>query len=135
MRDFNRFQAFCYSNSNEYKYLAFKGAFDRVENFQDHQREGHYMQLFYAIFDFYNTNPDLIPLAGVPAFDISANPVFFDAWCDFIDDDTNDEDGFTTASLKRNLSPSCGGNRHGGGGWSPIAKVLFPTVAVYMKGR
>ena len=93
------------------------------------------MQLFYAIFDFYNTNPDLIPLAGVPAFDISANPVFFDAWCDFIDDDTNDEDGFTTASLKRNLSPSCGGNRHGGGGWSPIAKVLFPTVAVYMKGR
>lgn len=132
MRDFRRFQAFCYGNRNEYKFLAFKGAFDRIESYQDYNRNGHYMQLFYAIYDFFSANPTLISEAGYPAFEVANNPAFFDTWCDFINDDDNDNDGFTTDSLRKNLSPACGGHRHGGGGWSPIAKILFPVVAVYM---
>lgn len=132
MRDFKEFQAFCYANRNKYEYLAFKGAFDRVESYQEYNRNGHYMQLFYAIYDFFASNPMLISRAGIPAFDISEDPVLFDAWNDFIHDDTNDADGFSTESLRKNLSPACAGHRYGGGGWSPIAKILFPTIAVYM---
>ncbi len=132
MRDFRQFQAFCYANRNEYRFLAFKGAFDRIESYQDYNRNGHYMQLFYAIYDFFSVNPRFISDAGFPAFEVTDNPNFFNAWCDFINDDNNDDDGFTTDSLRKNLSPACGGHRHGGGGWSPIAKILFPVVAVYM---
>lgn len=132
MRDFRQFQEFCYANRNEYKYLAFKGAFDRVESYQDYNRNGHYTQLFYAIYDFFTFNPDLISRAGLPVFDIIDDPSFYDAWSRFIHDDANDADGFITDSLRKNLSPACGGHRHGGGGWSPIAKILFPTVAIYM---
>ncbi len=132
MRDFKQFQAFCCGNRNKYEYLAFKGAFDRVESYREYNRNGHYMQLFYAIYDFFVSNPTLISRAGTPAFDISEDPVLFDAWSNFIHDDTNDADGFFTESLRKNLSPACAGHRHGGGGWSPIAKILFPTIAIYM---
>lgn len=132
MRDFGKFQIFCHVNKKKYQYLAFKGAFERVEDYTEYNREGHYMQLFYAIFDFFTLYPELIPRAGVPAFDISDDDAFFDAWYDFIHDDENDADGFSTESLRKNLSPACAGHRQGGGGWSPIAKILFPTVAVYM---
>ncbi len=133
MRDFRKFQLFCHANKNRYEYLAFKGAFERVESYRDYNREGHYMQLFYAVFDFFNLHPALISRAGVPAFDISDDAEFFDAWFDFIHDDANDANGFITESLRKNLSPACAGHRQGGGGWSPIAKILFPAVAVYMK--
>ncbi len=132
MRNFRQFQTFCYTNRNEYRFLAFKGAFDRVASYREYNRNGHYKQLFYAIYDFYSANPTLISRAGVPAFEIMDNPVFFEAWDNFIHNDNNDADGFNTDSLKKNLSLACGGHRQGGGGWSPIAKVLFPTVAVYM---
>ncbi len=132
MRDFRRFQEFCSRNKDAYEYLAFKGAFERVENYGEYNREGHYMQLFYAIYDFFTRFPMFIAQAGAPAFDISGNIAFFQAWYDFIQDDANDNDGFYTESLRKNLSPACGGSRQGGGGWSPIAKILFPTVAVYM---
>lgn len=132
MRDFETFRTFCHANKGKYEYLAFKGAFERVENYTDHNREGHYMQLFYAVYDFFEQNPEFISRAGVPAFDISDDADFFDAWYDFIHDDTNDTLDFSTESLRKNLSPACAGDRQGGGGWSPIAKILFPTVAVYM---
>ena len=132
MRDFRQFQMFCYANRNEYKFLAFRGAFDRVESYQEYNRNGHYMQLFYAIYDFYSANPTLISRAGIPAFEIADNQAFFNEWNNFIHDDDNDADGFTTDSLRKNLSPACAGHRQGGGGWSPIAKILFPTVASYM---
>lgn len=133
MRDFNRFQVFCHTHKNKYEYLAFKGAFERVESYTDYNREGHYMQLFYAIYEFFTQHPEFISRAGVPAFEISKDGAFFDAWDEFIHDDGNDADGFMTESLRKNLSPACAGHREGGGGWSPIAKILFPMVAVYME--
>jgi len=69
----------------------------------------------------------------VPPFEISNDSLLFDAWEGFINDDYNDAEGYTTESLRINLSPACGGCRSGGGGWSPIAKIMFPTVAVYMR--
>lgn len=132
MRDFQKFQTFCHANKNKYKYLSFKGAFERVENYRDYNREGHFMQLFYAIYDFFEQYPELISRAGTPAFEVSSDGDFSAKWYDFIHDDGNDADGFSTESLRKNLSYACAGDRQGGGGWSPIAKILFPTVAVYM---
>lgn len=132
MRDFEEFRTFCHANKNRYEYLAFKGAFERVENFRDYNREGHFMQLFYAIYDFFAQYPRLISQAGTPAFEISNDGAFFTAWYNFIHDDRNDTDEFSTESLRKNLSAACAGDRQGGGGWSPIAKILFPVVAVYI---
>ena len=131
MRDFEKFVTFCYVNKNKYEYRSFKGAFERVEQFRDYNREGHFMQLFYAIYDFFDQHPRLISRAGTPAFEVSDDKTFFTAWNRFIHDDRNDADGFSTESLRKNLSSACAGDRQGGGGWSPIAKILFPTVAVY----
>lgn len=132
IRDFKTFWTFCGENKNKYEYLTFKGAFERVEDFRDYNREGHYMQLFYAIYDFFHQHPELISQAGAPAFEVSDDDVFFNAWDEFIHDGRNDTDEFSTDSLQKNLSSACAGDRQGGGGWSPIAKILFPTVAVYM---
>lgn len=132
MRNFEKFWTFCSKNKNKYEYLTFKGAFERVEDFRDYNREGHYMQLFYAIYDFFHQHPELISQAGAPAFEVSDDDVFFNAWDEFIHDGRNDTDEFSTDSLQKNLSYACAGDRQGGGGWSPIAKILFPTVAVYM---
>lgn len=132
MRDFKHFQDFCSANKNKYEYLAYKGAFERIEDYQEYQRNGHYMQLFYAIYDFYTTNRLLISRARVPAFDISNDTQFYDEWSDFISDSRNDADGFSTDSLRKNLSPACAGQRRGGGGWSPIAKIMFSSVAAYI---
>lgn len=76
MRDFKQLQGFCHVHRNDYKFLPFKGAFDRIENYQDYNRNGHYMQLFYAIYDFFSAYPWLAPEAGVPAFEVSENSFF-----------------------------------------------------------
>lgn len=132
MRDFEEFRTFCHANKNRYEYLSFKGTFERVENFRDYNREGHYMQLFYAIYDFFDRYPGLISRTGTPAFEVSDDDAFFTAWWNFIHDGRNDTSEFSTESLRKNLSPACAGDRQGGGGWSPIAKILFPAVAVYI---
>lgn len=132
MRDFRLFQQFCYAHRGDYNYLAFKGAFDRVEQYREYNRNGHFIQLFYSIYDFFCENPDFLNRVDVPPFEISDDYSLLKAWENFIENDNNDAEGFTTESLRKNLSPSCGGYRHGGGGWSPIAKIMFPTVAIYM---
>ena len=132
MRNFEAFLDFCHDNIGNYHYLAFDGSFERILNYPRHNRQGHYIQLFYAIYDFYSLRPEFISQAGIPAFDIRENQIFFDRWYDFIHDESNDAIGFSTESLRKNLSSACGGHRVGGGAWSPIAKILFPTVAIYM---
>lgn len=131
MRDFNELLAYCSRNMN-YDNMAYNEGFARVLDYESHNREGHYTQLFYATYDFLNSNRGFIVQIGPPPFDIQSNPNIFNAWSIFINNPSLSTTGYNMNSIISNLSPSCGGTRIGGGGWSPIAKIMFSVVAKYL---
>ncbi len=137
MRDFNQLLTYCHSLRNDksgraFYNSAYMDAFKRIENYTGHNHNGHFQQLFYAVFDFLTENRDLIDEVTSPPFEINEYEYFFEQWCDFINDTSNSTGEYDMESLVKNLPSKCGGVRQGGGGWSPTLKIMFPAVARYL---
>lgn len=135
-RDFDSFLDFC-KNNIDFGNMAYNEAFKRIINRNENNHSGHFKQLFYAIYDFYDENPNIMDKAGVPPFEIKEHKKFQDTWRKFIlpNDRPNQKEkiGYSYESLRNNLPVSCGGSINDGGRWSPTAKILFSVIPLYMK--
>jgi len=103
-------------------------------NTDNSNRSGHIRQAFYVAFHFLIENRgeiDLIPQSDIP-FELKESQLVR-KWDDFLNEhDGLDYEEYSFDSLKKNLPPSLGGNREGGGAWGYPLKVVFPLVAKFI---
>ena len=135
MRDFVEFINYIEKQTARKKFsqMAYYEEFCRIINYKNNNQCGHFKQLFYAIFDFYQKYPDLKNQVTPPPFDISLNDHedFIKKWREFLNNQSNSNTDYDVAKLKSHLPYSCGGELENGGGWSPTAKILFSVIAQY----
>lgn len=137
MRDFESCLLFCHvsqreASRNRFYNSAYMDAFYRVEHYENNNQNGHFKQLFYAIFDFLTEHPNMISQITTPPFEISSHPLLLSRWSSFLLDEANSTRDYDVILLAEKLPNSCGGVLSGGGGWSPTLKILFPVVAKYL---